>query len=129
MIKSITAFSGLSVEDLAKAKVFYSDVLGLDLVREEMGLEYKLPGGGRLFIYEKSDHTPATFTVLNFVVEDIDHAVDSLADDGVIMESFDNLPVELDDKRILRGIKANMGPDIAWFKDPAGNIIGVLQEK
>jgi catechol 2,3-dioxygenase-like lactoylglutathione lyase family enzyme len=129
MSNFISAFSGVSVSDLGTAKDFYVDVLGLDLVNEQMGLRLELPGGGQLFIYEKPDHEPASFTVLNLVVEDVDSAVDELSSKGVTFERYDlGNGVEQDDKGILRGLSANMGPDIAWFKDPAGNILAVLQE-
>jgi catechol 2,3-dioxygenase-like lactoylglutathione lyase family enzyme len=109
-------------------KQFYTKTLGLELDNEEMGLQFKLPNGGSLFIYEKPDHKPATYTFLNFVVEDIDVAVDELTDAGVKFEVYDNMPGKQDDKGILRGKDAKMGPDIAWFKDPAGNILSVLQD-
>jgi predicted enzyme related to lactoylglutathione lyase len=84
-----------------------------------------LPGGGTVFVYPKDDHQPATFTILNFEVEDIDEAVDELTNRGVQFERYADLPV--DEKGILRGISQNRGPDIAWFKDPAGNILAVLK--
>jgi predicted enzyme related to lactoylglutathione lyase len=127
MFKPLAAFSGVTVQDLDEAKKFYTTVLGLTLSDETMGLQFKLPGGGQLFIYEKKDHTPATFTVLNFVVEDIDQAVDDLTESGVTFERYPGAPQ--DDKNIARGRKVGMGPDIAWFADPAGNIISVLQDK
>jgi catechol 2,3-dioxygenase-like lactoylglutathione lyase family enzyme len=129
MFKAQAAFSGLSVDDQAKAKDFYTKTLGLELSDESMGLNFKLPGGGGLFIYPKDDHQPATFTVLNFVVDDIDAAVDKLTAGGVKFEHYDNMPAPQDDKEILRGLAASQGPDIAWFKDPAGNILSVLQDK
>lgn len=129
MFKAQFAFSGVSVDDLKKAKHFYVDILGLDVDDEKMGLQLLLPNGGKLFIYEKPDHTPASFTVLNFGVEDIDQAVDELRAAGVTFEQYDDMPAKPDEKGILRGLSANMGPDIAWFKDPAGNILSVLQDK
>lgn len=129
MLKAQAAFTGISVNDLAKAKDFYTTTLGLNLKDDKMGLNLELPGGGDLFIYDKNDHQPATYTCLNFVVEDIDEAVDSLISAGVKIESYDNLPTPPDEKGILRGLAAGMGPDIAWFKDPAGNILAVLQDK
>lgn len=129
MLKAQAAFSGFSVNDLAKAKQFYTEVLGLELENEEMGLQVKLPNGGSLFIYPKEDHQPATFTILNFVVEDIDQAVDELTQQSVSFERYDNMSGQQDDKGIARGLSANQGPDIAWFKDPAGNILSVLQDK
>lgn len=129
MFKAAAAFSGFSVSDQAKAKDFYTKTLGLELTDESMGLNFKLPDGGSLFVYPKDDHQPATFTVLNFVVADIDEAVDSLAAAGVQFEHYDNMPAKPDEKGIMRGLTAGQGPDIAWFKDPAGNILSVLQVK
>ena len=129
MFKAQAAFSGFSVDDLDKAKEFYTKPLGLKLDNDNMGLELVLPGGGKLFIYPKDDHQPATFTVLNFVVADIDEAVDELKSQGVEFERYDDMPGSQDEKGIMRGLQANQGPDIAWFKDPAGNILSVLQDK
>lgn len=125
MIKTKAAFSGFSVDDLGKAKKFYTDIVGLKLEDERMGLDFKLPGGGSLFIYDKDTHKPASFTVLNFVVDDIDETVDALKSKGVKFEQYNDFGQ--DEKGIARGIAANKGPDIAWFKDPAGNILAVLQ--
>lgn len=119
-----TAFSGYSVDDLTKAKDFYTQVLGLRLTDESMGLNFDLPRGGHLFVYPKENHQPATYTALNFVVDDIDEAVDELARSGVTFERYPDM--NQDEKGIARGIAANMGPDIAWFKDPAGNILAAL---
>jgi predicted enzyme related to lactoylglutathione lyase len=129
MLKAQAAFSSLSVDNLDKAKQFYTQVLGLTLDDETMGLQLKLPNGGSMYIYDKADHQPATFTVLNFVVNNIDEAVDELDRLGVIFERYENMPGSQDKKGILRGLAANQGPDIAWFKDPAGNILAVLQDK
>ena len=129
MIKAKAAFSGFSVDDIEKAKEFYTKTLGLEVADDTMGLELKLPGGGSTFAYPKEDHQPATFTILNFVVEDIDAAVDDLKSNGVKMEIYDNMPFKQDEKGIARGLTANQGPYIAWFKDPAGNILAVLQDK
>jgi hypothetical protein len=101
----------------------------LELSDETMGLNFKLPGGGGLFVYEKPDHQPAAYTCLNFVVENIDEAVDRLVAAGVKFERYDNMPAQQDEKGIARGLAAKQGPDIAWFKDPAGNILSVLQDK
>lgn len=127
MFKAVAAFSGFSVNDQAKAKEFYTKILGLELQDDQMGLNFKLPGGGSLFIYPKEDHQPATYTVLNLVVEDIDQAVDELTSQGVQFEHYDNMPFKQDEKGIARGRAAGQGPDIAWFKDPAGNILSILQ--
>lgn len=129
MLKARAVFSGFSVDDLTKAKEFYTQVLGLALTDETMGLQLKLPDGGALFIYSKDDHQPATFTILNFAVDDIDEAVDELTKQGVAFERYDNMPAQQDEKGILRGRSVHQGPDIAWFKDPAGNILSVLQDK
>jgi catechol 2,3-dioxygenase-like lactoylglutathione lyase family enzyme len=130
MLEAQAAFSGFSVNELAKAKNFYTEVLGLKLLDESMGLRLQLPGSGAIFVYEKADHQPATFTILNFVVEDIDTAVDGLTSKGVQFEHYasEGGP-KTDEKGIARGRAINMGPDIAWFKDPAGNILSVLQDK
>ncbi|HSW47559.1 MAG TPA: hypothetical protein VLG67_00615, partial [Candidatus Saccharimonadales bacterium] len=86
-------------------------------------------GGHKIFIYEKGDHQPATYTILNFVVTDIDKAVDELTEKGVNFEHYDSKEMKTDEKGIARGLSVNMGPDIAWFKDPAGNFLSVLQDK
>ena len=129
MFKAQAAFSGISVNNLADAKQFYSQTLGLTLTSETMGLRFQLPGGGELFLYAKENHQPATFTVLNFVVENIDEAVDALAQLGVTFEHYENMPMPQDEKGILRGLSAQKGPDIAWFKDPSGNILSLIQDK
>src|SRR5258708_7775368 len=92
MFKAQAAFSGFSVDNLARANDFYTSVLGLELETEDMGLNFQLPNGGKLFIYDKKNHEPATFTVLNFVVEDIDEAVDALVEAGVTFEHYENVP-------------------------------------
>jgi catechol 2,3-dioxygenase-like lactoylglutathione lyase family enzyme len=120
-------FSGFSVDDGDKARDFYTNVLGMEISSDEMGLTLKLPNGGEVFIYSKENHEPATFTILNIVVEDIDQAVEELESKGVVFERYDNMPGDQDEKGILRGRAAGQGPDIAWFKDPAGNILSVLQ--
>jgi predicted enzyme related to lactoylglutathione lyase len=125
MFKDNYAFSGFSVNDLAAAEKFYSDILGLDVNNGEMGMQITLGGGTTVFVYQKDDHQPATYTMLNFNVDDIDEAVDSLAAKGV---SFLKYAGMTDQKGIARGISANRGPDIAWFTDPAGNILSVIQE-
>jgi catechol 2,3-dioxygenase-like lactoylglutathione lyase family enzyme len=122
------AFSGISVNDIDAARRFYGEALGLG-VREDMGgLRVALPGGQELWVYPKSDHEPATFTVLNFVVADIDAAVDELNAAGVVTKIYDDGQFWTDEKGIARGRAANRGPDIAWFKDPAGNVLAVLDQ-
>ena len=126
MFKPQAAFSGFSVDDLAKAKTFYSETLGLQVEPDGVGVRLKLPSGGTVFVYSKPDHQPASFTILNFVVDDIDAAVDELTGGGVQFEHYDNEP-KTDKKGILRGRAENRGPNIAWFKDPAGNFLSVIQ--
>lgn len=129
MLTAISSFSGLSVSSLVEARVFYVDTLGLKLADDSMGLQLELPGGGQLFIYEKQNHVPAEYTVLNFVVEDINDAVDHLvADHGIQFERYNELPAPQDERGILRGKEAGQGPDIAWFTDPSGNILSLIEE-
>jgi catechol 2,3-dioxygenase-like lactoylglutathione lyase family enzyme len=119
------AFSGFSVDDLATAKEFYSVTLGLTVDHDGVGARLQLPGGGSVFFYAKPDHQPATFTVLNFEVDDIDAAVDDLVSRGVQLERYEGVP-GVDEKGILRGRALNRGPDIAWFLDPARNVLSVV---
>jgi predicted enzyme related to lactoylglutathione lyase len=124
MFANTKAFSGFAVDDRQRAQEFYGETLGLktSVLDEENGLMVlHLAGDRDTFIYQKPDHTPATYTILNFPVDDIDKAVDELAARGVRFEKYDGL--EQDEKGISRG-----GPLIAWFKDPAGNVLSVLQE-
>src|SRR6267378_2646141 len=125
MFKDTKAFSGFSVNDLKKAKEFYSQTLGLEVSERPEGLELHIRGGTRIFVYPKPNHTPATFTILNFPVANVEQAVDRLTELGVRFEHYDQGNLKTDKKGIARGA----GPDIAWFKDPAGNILSVLQEK
>src|ERR1700757_766673 len=107
MFQAIAAFSGFSVKDITKAREFYVDKLGLKLLDDKMGLQLELPGGGQAFIYEKPDHWPATFTILNFVVEDIDKTVDFLASQkGIQFEHYEALTTQ-DEKGIARGKSVN----------------------
>jgi predicted enzyme related to lactoylglutathione lyase len=122
MLKDSPAFSGFSVNDIAAARAFYADTLGLDVSEANGMLTLRFAGGGRGLIYPKPDHAPASFTVLNFPVTDIDAAVTRLSDAGV---AFERYPGDHQDER---GIQRGWGPAIAWFKDPAGNILSVLQE-
>lgn len=110
MFKATAASSGFSVDDITKAKQFYTEVLGLDISDETMGLHLRLPNGGALFIYQKDDHQPGTFTALNFVVENIDTAVEDLTSLGVTFERYDTLPAQQDEKGILRGLSVQQGP-------------------
>jgi len=125
MLQESHAYSGFAVRDLTAAKDFYTDMLGLVVEEGEMGLTLKLADGLRIFVYEKPDHQPATYTILNFPVEDIDLTVDELMGKGVVFEHYDNLPAPQDEKEILRGKAGGYGPDIAWFRDLDGNIFAV----
>jgi catechol 2,3-dioxygenase-like lactoylglutathione lyase family enzyme len=127
MFKNSHAFSGFSVDNLETAEKFYRETLGLEVDKDQMGLTLKVAGGNPIFVYQKDDHQPATYTMLNFPVDDIDKAVDELGKKGVVFEHYENDFFKQDEKGIARGRAANMGPDIAWFKDPAGNILSVLQ--
>jgi len=125
MFNYTTAFSGFSVNDIQKAKAFYHETLGLDVSENEMSiLELHIGGGNKVIVYPKPNHEPATFTILNFAVADIDKAVDELTAKGIVFEQYGE-PIKTDAKGILRG--DGRGPDIAWFKDPAGNILSVLK--
>lgn len=126
MLQSSDTFSGYSVNDIEAAKKFYKETLGLNVKQNEMGLELKLKDQS-IFIYEKTDHQPASFTVLNFITEDINAKIDAMVEAGITFERYDSLPAQQDERGVLRGLAAKMGPDIAWFKDPAGNILGLLQ--
>ncbi len=128
MLKEAKAFSSFSVNDLKKAKEFYGQNLELEVVETKEGLGLKITGGGEIFIYPKANHTPATFTVLNFPVDDIEQAVAKLGRRGVRFESYEG-EMKTDEKGIFRGAARGEGPNIAWFKDPAGNILSVLEEK
>jgi catechol 2,3-dioxygenase-like lactoylglutathione lyase family enzyme len=123
MLEDANAFSGFSVDDLDRAKQFYGETLGLSVSENPAGLELQLGGGGRVFVYPKENHEPATFTILNFPVDDIVRAVDELTAAGVRFERYEGFPS--DEKGISRG---GGGPSIAWFKDPAGNILSVLEQ-
>jgi catechol 2,3-dioxygenase-like lactoylglutathione lyase family enzyme len=124
MVTISSSFAGFSVDDLAAAEAFYRDTLGLPVERNDMGiLDISLPGGGHVIAYPKDDHEPATFTILNFVVADIDVAVDELNAAGVTTKIYDLEDLPTDERGIARG---NGGPDIAWFRDPAGNVLSVL---
>jgi predicted enzyme related to lactoylglutathione lyase len=122
MLGKSKAFSGFSVNDIAAAKGFYADTLGLDVSEENGMLTLHVGGDTNVLVYPKPDHTPATFTILNFPVDDIESAVDELAARGVRMQRYPNLPA--DERGIMRG----GGPLIAWFTDPAGNVLSVLQQ-
>lgn len=123
MLGETQAFSGFSVDDMAAAKKFYSETLGLHVTDEEMGvIRLHLAGGAEILVYPKPNHEPATYTILNFVVDDIDQTVEALHSRGVEFVKYDGFPQ--DDNGVMRG----NGPDIAWFTDPAGNVISVLKD-
>ena len=119
------AFSGFSVDDIESARAFYSQTLGLEVSEANGMLTLHLATGGRVLLYPKEGHEPATFTVLNLPVDDIDAAVGELAAAGVAFERYEGMPH--DEKGIVRPPKPEYGPPIAWFKDPAGNILAVLE--
>ena len=121
MIDPTQAFHGFSVPDIEAARVFYADVLGVEVTTEHDMLQLHVGGGAPTLVYPKPDHEPATYTVLNFPVEDVDAAVDALTERGVAFERYEGAPQ--DEKGIMRG----NGPDIAWFRDPAGNILSVIE--
>jgi catechol 2,3-dioxygenase-like lactoylglutathione lyase family enzyme len=122
MFEHTKAFSGFSVDDIPKARQFYGETLGLRVSEENGLLRLHIAGDRDTIVYPKPDHTPATFTILNFPVDDIDRAVDELAARGVTFERYEG--ANQDEK----GINRDLGPAIAWFKDPAGNILSVIQE-
>ena len=126
MFKNTKAFSSFSVDDMQKAKEFYGQTLGLDVSEQEEGLRLRIAGGGEVFIYPKSNHQPATFTVLNFPVDNIEQAVGQLTKRGVQFEHYDDAGIKTDEKGIHSGPP---GPNLAWFKDPAGNTLSVLERK
>ena len=125
MLKNSKVFSGFSVNDLKKAIAFYSDVLGIEAVENEMGVaELHFTGDTHIMMYPKPNHVPATFTILNFMVDDIEKKVAELKKAGIVFESYKEKDLTTDDDNILR----NNGPKIAWFTDPAGNILSVIEQ-
>lgn len=123
MLGGSQAFSGFAVDDIDAARRFYEDTLGLDVAEENGMLTLEFAGGTHVLVYPKEEHTPASFTVLNFPVDDIDAAVDELVRRGVRMERYPGMPVD------ERGVMREGGPYIAWFTDPAGNVLSVLQDR
>jgi predicted enzyme related to lactoylglutathione lyase len=117
------AFSGFAAPGMGKLKEFYGQTLGVKVTEEHGLLTLHLSGGNNVLIYPKANHVPATFTVLNFPVSDVDQAVAELSERGVRFEKYDGPEIKTDEKGIMRG----KGPTIAWFKDPAGNILSVLE--
>jgi catechol 2,3-dioxygenase-like lactoylglutathione lyase family enzyme len=124
MFEDTKAFSGFSVDDVAAAKRFYGETLGLRVSEENGLLTLHIAGDRDTLVYPKDDHAPASFTILNFPVDDIEAAVDALTERGVSFERYAGTDLETDEKGIFRG----GGPLIAWFKDPAGNVLSVIQE-
>ena len=123
MLKPDQAYSGFSVDNIPKAMAFYGGTLGMDVTEENGMLGLSIGGGKRVLVYPKPNHVPAEFTILNFPVDDVEAAVDALAAAGVAFEHYDWPGLTTDAKGIMRG----NGPDIAWFRDPAGNILSVLK--
>jgi len=123
MFANSQAFSGFAVDDIPKAQAFYDETLGLEVSEEHGMLTLHLAGDRPTLVYPKPGHVPAEYTILNFPVDDIDAAVDALVERGVTMERYDGF--EQDEKGIMR----TDGPLIAWFKDPAGNVLAVLQQR
>ena len=123
MFRETKAFSGFSVDDVPRAQQFYGDTLGLDVSEENGILTIHIAGGGEVIAYPKDNHEPATFTILNFPVDDIEGAVDALKERGISFERYDEMASDFDERGIFRG----GGPLIAWFKDPAGNVLSVIK--
>jgi catechol 2,3-dioxygenase-like lactoylglutathione lyase family enzyme len=124
MLENSKAFSGFSVNDVPRAKEFYGETLGLNVSEEQGMLWLHLAGDRDVLAYPKDDHTPASFTILNFPVDDVESAVDALTERGVRFERYDGTELETDEKGVFRG----GGPLIAWFKDPAGNVLSVIED-
>jgi len=125
MLNVKNVFPSFSVTDVATAKRFYGGTLGFETNEAQMGnLEIIMPGGAHVTAYPKPDHRPATFTIMNLIVDDVDAAVDQLAAAGVSMEHYDMPDLRTDAKGVARG----RGPSIAWFKDPFGNILSVIED-
>lgn len=128
MFTAAHAFSGFSVSDITAAKQFYGETLGLAVSVNSMGfLELHLDSGATILVYAKPTHEPASFTILNFPVDDIDSAVDDLLSRGVVTKIYSDEEFPTDPKGIARG--NGYGPDIAWFRDPAGNVLAVLHSE
>jgi catechol 2,3-dioxygenase-like lactoylglutathione lyase family enzyme len=121
MFRDNKTFSSFSIRDVEAARRFYAETLGLDAAIQPEGLELSLAGGAKVFLYPKPNHEPATFTVLNFLVDDVDAAVDQLTQRGVTFEQYEH------PKTDAKGIARGDGPTIAWFQDPSGNILSVVK--
>lgn len=125
MFTNSAAFSGFSVDDIPRAKQFYGDTLGLEVSEENDILTLHLASGATVIVYPKGDqHEPASFTILNFPVPRVEAAVRELTDRGIALEHYEDTPTETDELGVFRG----GGPLIAWFKDPAGNVLSVIEE-
>jgi catechol 2,3-dioxygenase-like lactoylglutathione lyase family enzyme len=125
VVNILSSFSGFSVDNLDKAKHFYSETLGFELENKYGGVNIKLSSNNTVWMYPKADHLPATYTMIDLVIENIDESVDELIKKGVVFEHYEGSLQ--DEKGIMRGKELNKGPNIAWFKDPAGNILAVLE--
>jgi len=125
MFQYQSTFSSYSVNDMAVARQFYRDTLGVEIEETPEGTKLKLPGNQEVFLYQKDNHQPATFTVLNFVVDNIDTAVEQLKQKGI---HFERYPEMNPDEDIFRGKDTDNGPNIAWFEDPAGNVLSVIED-
>ncbi len=126
-MKITDAFSGYSRSNIAACREFYSKVVGLDVKDDMGGIGFKI-GQQQVFIYPKQNHEPATYTILNFVVDNIEASVDELVQHGVTFERCDNMPASQDERGIARGKDTGHGPNIAWFKDPSGNILSLVEK-
>lgn len=123
MLKGEKAFSGFSVDNIQKAKQFYGETLGLPVSEAGDHLQIHIADGAKVFVYQKSNHAPATFTILNFPVDSVEKTVEDLSKRGVRFEIYKDGPLKTDDKGVFHG----EGPRIAWFKDPAGNFLSILE--
>lgn len=128
MLQTSKAFSSFSVDDLGRAKEFYEQTLGLEVKDNPMGILELQITENPVMIYPKPNHKSASFTVLNFPVDDIDTVVEELTEKGVVFEQHNNEMIKTDKKGIARSASYEKGPNVAWFKDPAGNILAVLEE-
>jgi catechol 2,3-dioxygenase-like lactoylglutathione lyase family enzyme len=124
MFEQTKAFSTFSVDDVPRAKEFYGQTLGLRVTEQDGLLTLHVAGNRDIVVYPKGDHTPASFTILNFPVDDVEATVDALTERGVVFERYEGSDNETDEKGIFRG----GGPLIAWFKDPAGNVLSVIED-
>jgi catechol 2,3-dioxygenase-like lactoylglutathione lyase family enzyme len=123
MFANTKAFSGFSVDDVSRARQFYGETLGIEVSEDNGILTLRIAGDRETIVYPKADHEPATFTILNFPVDDVEAAVDALTGRGVRFEHYEGTDVETDAKGVFR----KGGPLIAWFKDPAGNVLSVIE--